>query len=319
MGEIVQHGFRFKEYTGKQPSIFMTARKEERQLTETANLNESVNYEERYSKTFFNKKSDERSLNESKAFRNADNVYDKLSKKLFSNIIGEIFMKAIPLDEDFKEKYKGNIRTLLDENLYPNDEYIFDTFKKIKNNSLFLESVISLIEGCAKNTSNKKLKNKELISDEFELCDDDNEIFNSKKEVLNIDAVSDMIKDKVITVIEKETEESEKHKEIVDELMNKSQDEGMQESFTFIKKGGLEQHTLFKALMINTHKNILKEKNNLSENYISESTEGMKVNMDFVMAESIVRYTLLETLNTLKIIDLSTKEARKLSEMLTYE
>lgn len=67
------------------------------------------------------------------------------------------------------------------------------------------------------------------------------------------------------------------------------------------------------------YKNIMTSVTNkaIREQYLSESG-GIDVNMDLVMAESLMYYTLLETMHQMKILDCKKSELKKFSEALLH-
>lgn len=119
----------------------------------------------------------------------------------------------------------------------------------------------------------------------------------------DMEELSSMVKDKVISVIQQEEEYAKEQESFMEDFKNVAkldENAGIQ-SYTV---AGKEEYTLFRSMMIKNYKNILNNAKNdtaLSESYSVTGTGSIKVNNDFVLANSIIDYTKLELLNTAKL------------------
>lgn len=252
-------------------------------------------------------------------FKNKVQMDETVKRVLLERTIGEVFYKAIPLDESFKCNYKENLicefNTKLCESLNTNDiTVIYNKLEKISN------PLQVLVEACR--TKSKELKeesNKQEDSDNIDklLYPLDEEDDLDIKEDFDIEKLSDSIKEKVVEVVAQETEDEEKRKEMMDEITGTKE---LNESVKLYKSHRVEENTLFKSMMIGNYKKSIKELNESTQStlYATKTEDSVDVNMDMILAESIINYTLLETLYSLKIINLDNEGTRMLSESLVY-
>jgi hypothetical protein len=119
-----------------------------------------------------------------------------------------------------------------------------------------------------------------------------------------------LVKEKVIDTISKEKEKNEEEKELMDDVVA--------ENVILVKNPDKvqEEYSLFKSFFINSYKKVLKES---TEEYFTINEKGeKKINMDMILAEAIVKYTLYEFLHTANIKDYSAIDIKNLCENLVY-
>jgi len=184
-------------------------------------------------------------------------------RELLIENLADIFYTSIILDEDFKAIHETNI--------LEKGKYFFE--EMFKQNMLSTNDFI--------NSENEFLR--EMYVNTFDLVESSIEDANvnifeesKKKSTSDKDNVSNEIKKKVVKVIKYEKDLAGKKEE---------EKQNLEESQLIYNRK--EKPSLFKAIMKSNSKQLLENKN---------------FNMDQIMAESIIQYTLLETLNTLKLI-----------------
>ena len=186
--------------------------------------------------------------------------YDKLKDDLFCNILHHICLEALTIDEEPLYENMEKITNNIDEKF--NSLGGFNAIKeqaKITNNEL-LKRMIAVCENTAKKVADRNLKVCDSAdSFKFELNDEEKDDFDYNKDSLNIDAISNKIKDKIIKVVSDEKEASNKKTEIMDEIKDKLnedevEDEAATEAMEFIFNQKIETTTLFEALMRDCYK-----------------------------------------------------------------
>lgn len=269
--------------------------------------------------------------NKTKAFK--EDYKTRITKMLFKEAVFSIFMKGLVLDESFKEKYVGNLNeaftSVYDEviNKYTNLK------EEVSAKSNFLRDIYCICEEIAKNESEKivdgqtvsdkdttlseKIKKNKEASDKNSITaegkSDFDNLINTKAEM-----VGEMIKDKVIDVISKERENSEKEDEFISDLEELETDtnnpvvttENGQITLNLLtnKKRIMKNESVFSAIQTNITNKIINESKLLNEN--------IDLDLDAILAESITYYTLLETFHTIKLNEMSITDKQDLIKKL---
>lgn len=186
--------------------------------------------------------------------------YDKLKDDLFCNILHHICLEALCIDEEPMYENMENITNRINEQY--NELGGFKAIKEQakKTNNLLLERMISLCENTAKKVADRNMKESDSADGfKFELTDDEKDDFEYNKDNINIDSISNKIKDKVIKVVSDEKEANNKKTEIMDEIEDKLKedevdDEATEEAMEFVFNENIETTTLFEALMRECYK-----------------------------------------------------------------
>jgi len=196
---------------------------------------------------------------------------------LFKEILFEIFEKSLHLDEDFISENYENLKFVTNKYIDDNGGYKLLENAINKTGSPILKSIYSLCEATAKRTCKRKIK--ECNSDvdrenslnilNFDLDDEEKEDFDLDKTKLGIDELSDLVKSKVLTVVQDEKQRQEKEesliKDIEDDISNKisnddnQTEENVKEALNklLINKKPIEETTLFNALLRHSYKELL--------------------------------------------------------------
>ena len=230
---------------------------------------------------------------------------NKLREDLIKDFLFESYYDGLYLDDVYKENYKGNIQIFFDKNL--DDIGGVKSLELMKENNVFISKVINAASNITENYMMKHLN--DLNPDNLLEATDDNEtddvvfdkedrkMIDIEKYDLNLDQVSNIIKDKIVYVIKKEAEESKKEKEEIEKIKTElidivEDEEELQEKMTVFMEArhATKRDTIFSALM-------LKNKVEME----SKLHEGANINLDLIMGETIIEYTLLEFFNTINI------------------
>ena len=120
--------------------------------------------------------------------------------------------------------------------------------------------MIAVCENTAKKVADRNLKECDYADEfKFELNDEEKDDFDYNKDSINIDAIANKIKDKIIKVVSDEKKANTKKTEIMDEIKDKLdedevEEEAATEAMEFVFNQKIETTTLFEALMRDCYK-----------------------------------------------------------------
>lgn len=206
--------------------------------------------------------------------------YDKLKDDLFCNMLHHICLESLCIDEQPMYENMENITNKINEQYKELGGFKAIKEQAKKTNNVLLERMISLCENTAKKVADRNMKESDSADGfKFELTDDEKDDFEYNKDNINIDAISNKIKDKVIKVVSDEKEANNKKTEIMDEIEDKLkeddvEDEATEEAMQFVFNENIETTTLFEALMRECYKITLETpKDLIFESYVKEECE----------------------------------------------
>lgn len=270
------------------------------------------------------------SINLESSFDNVDYSHDinKTLKRNFVNEVGirgterafafsltEAYFNALVMDDEFKTKNENSIKSFFLQSLKEDcNNNIYDFMEEVKTKSNLL---YDLVEAC-------KTKGRKLAAKANEKCEgtdnDVNSFFDDEEDNEKIDysntsveEISNNVKDKVLKVIKDEEEQSEKNKELAQDIQM-ARESGFDAKLI---SEGPERHTLFKSLMIHHYKDTmfnLKESGVESEYGSIDENGKIKVDMNYVMCDAILEYTKLELYNTIKLFNYDYDTIKEISE-----
>ena len=244
-------------------------------------------------------------------------------KQVFDTVIFEMAFNALWIDDSVKrtpENIKAMFETFVEikesiEKTVPSCE---DTHFIKELRAVVTETVNRAAQRIANEAKeDKKFKNvNELDSIKFELTDDEDKEMTDKLADLGSEEIIQLVKDKVLSVVQDEQkagkEKSEMFKEMDDALKDDESIDGeddspvAKESYDALANRGLRRRmnrgnysTIFESIMVFNNKDI---DHKIVEEGV-DATSGATANA--VLMNSILHYTVLETLNTLKMYDLS--------------
>jgi hypothetical protein len=226
------------------------------------------------------------------------NSYTKI---LLTEGLTNIIFESINLDRKFKvnnEKgIKNSVRFLIEKMV---DEGLINKENLEKTNAMS-----SLYNEACKYAEEALDEDIELVLSKF----------NEDEEVTEVSGdVSEFVKDKVVDVINKEKQIAEQNKEDEEEIDEKTEREESEENDSeeeetveesFISAGyhkvESEKPTLFRSIAINAGREPV--------------SEGINQNLEInnTISESIIQYTILETLHTTKLLEFSARDAQELA------
>ena len=236
------------------------------------------------------------------------------------------------LDEDFKLQNENKIKSYFLTSLIESYGSISNLMEACKDNSKLLNKKVNEAKKCGKKMTEKctaelaeetgkNSKDKKDLS-EFAVNSflDKNEDTFVDYDKADINEISNAVKDKVIATIKDEKNRQEENKEFLQSVKDAREENIVSESSLFLN--GQEDFSLYKSIMMKHYKSTV---HNLKESSTDDSLYGtlsesgeIKVNMDYVMCDTLLEYTQLELLNTMKIKKFNCNEVRKLAESYAY-
>lgn len=286
-------------------------------------------------------------------------VGNDAKEAVFTNLLLEMYMSSLLLDEDFKQEKRPQLEGFITDYIQSNGGYsLLENACRENADVPLLHEMKNICEEMAKMVCNKKysyaMENDDTPVDDisFGMDDECRTELATKKDSLDIEKLSDAVKNKVLTVIKDEKERQEKEKTYLDELEELSEEEKKAtESINAMQTGRpLEVPTLFNAIMRNSYKEMLEasiqsddlaefeaekyvnltdpDKDNRLEDHLNahrDDGEFMEhnayegtLNMDMVLAESVAKYTLLELAHTIKLEKFNSQVAESMILNLMY-
>ena len=261
----------------------------------------------------FKKKSTEKNM-----IMNVNRKEKLLKEELISDVLFESYFNSIVIDVDVKEKYRTAIKTFFNESLsklggleyleslQKDNSYIHEVFSTLTpiSESILLKEIRLLREGKIKPTN-----------DVIELEKEDVKEVSNVKDDLNVDEISDIVKDKVISVIQSETEAFKREQEKIEDLKNELEDnfpedddKELSERFelSLARRNILKEDTIFSSILYK-NKVLMEQECNKSkdieeyEDLDDEEIDESVIDLDMIMADTIIEYTLMEYFNTIGI------------------
>lgn len=233
-----------------------------------------------YHKTISSRYDRRRALNE-----NLDRK-KSIIESLLVEALDSIFFESLVLDDDYKTEQCENVLNYADttfKKLF--EENILD-IKLFKNSQS--ETVRNIYECCemAADNINDLIANKQNTKEKVE------ETLTKAGVLIDYQAenIKNIIKDKVVDVVKNERELAEKNQLKREEIKYEDNKEPV------FKK--VEEPTFFRSLLIGASKQPINESFELCE----------EINTNMAFAKALMHYTLLETLNTTKLFDLTPKD-----------
>ena len=298
-----------------------------------------------------------RYIKDSQIPNNINRISNNAKELILKDILFEVFYNALLMDDYFLRENVNNLK-------YLTDKYIDDNggFKVLENaitnyqNPELLKRIKSVCESVTNKVCKRKLADSKECGSidliEFDMNEEEkNELDYFKKDELNIERISELVKDKVLTVVKDEQERQKTNAELIENIENdlKEDDEVTDEkslneamSKIILNKSIIESSTLFDTLFRDSYQEYLLEnvaitstdKDNIdddkefSHSYDTEldeddvvedeepPVEDKEINMDLILTEAITKYTLMETLYTLGLETYSHENIRKLTERI---
>jgi len=194
---------------------------------------------------------------------------------LLSDIMFEMFQNALLLDQSFISENSVSLKSYLDE--YLSDRGGFTLLENAieDTNSNLLKSIKKLCEATATKVCNRKISEDSDYVSIFNVNDDEKDEFMNGKNDMDMTNLSDLVKQKVLTVVQDEKDKTEQRQQFMDDLQNElvgSEDDGTQDSTAadiaesasrMVTKNSKELPSLFEALMTSSYKELLENVGNM--------------------------------------------------------
>jgi hypothetical protein len=185
---------------------------------------------------------------------------------LFNDILFEMFSNSLLLDTSFVSENSVSLKGYLDN--YLADRGGFNLLESAigDTDSVLLKSIKKLCEATATKVCNRKMTEDADHVTIFSVNDTEKESFDYGKKDLDMSSLSDLVKQKVLTVVQDEKEKTEQRQQFMDDLQNElsgSQDDEIGEAdiaesaSRIVTKNTKELPSLFEALMTNSYKELL--------------------------------------------------------------
>lgn len=297
-----------------------------------------------------------RYVKESQIPNNINRISNIAKEAILKDILFEVFYNSLLMDADFLAENCDCIRALTDK--YVDDNGGFKVLDRAIGDSIdntLLKKIKSVCESLALEVCSRKLKDSKEIANlnviDFDMNVEEKEKLDyAKAKDLNLSDISDLVKNKVLTVVKDEKSRQLENSELIENIENDLKDnedvkdeKSMTEAMNniILNKAVIEESTLFDAIFRDTYQDFIIEnvaiastdkQNNddfkeMSRNYDTEMSiddaleeedpvENSEVNMDLILTEAITKYTLMETLYTLRFENYTHDNIRKLTERM---
>lgn len=297
----------------------------------------------------FQSKSIMHGLVESQALVNIHKIEESCRNGVFKDLLYSLFENCLYLDEDFIVAKEGNLRDLINTYVDEKGGYIFLKESYRRNKSPFLKA---LIEACDKTTMKvtkrklKEAKDSGTAEIKFDLDDEENNDIDLEKKNMHMDELSDLVKQKVLTVVQDEKVRQQKQEELEQDLTDQQEAGKIKENFS-VFHSPVEESTLFDSLFRSSCKEAMESASAINsslrpdddaeetEKYdISATNQDVQIDhdstfdapesenvisdidMDLALVESITKYTLMEMLYTIQLENYNFKDIQKISQNL---
>ncbi len=233
---------------------------------------------------------------------------ESLVIRTFNKFLGESYIQSLNIEDKMKVRARAGLLMAVNERLdgLMGGNPDISKLRKLVKESTLLEGALTeaeyqvskLMEG----KTPEEVESLEISDEELPDIAGD-----------TADEISDAVKSKVVEVIKSEQEDAEKNKAEMEEIIASSKPvaEGTQNLFmkSPLQNRVKENYSLFRGMAINVAREAIKEN---STGFVVNDT----VQMDMVITETIVRYTLLEFFSTIRLENHSAHELREMAMTL---
>lgn len=230
-----------------------------------------------------------------------NNKYEDIKLGIFAEAVGKHVMKVLPFSEEAKGKIKLDVFNALKE--YLGDKIAKDPkfMEKLAEKTCLLENLVDKVNECCKAVSARNLREAdgedEVYTDPVTLLtgEEDNIIStdNTSTEMTSAEDIHEIITNKVIAVIEDENSRAEEDELIIADIKANVSGEDAETELAVSEALAAGRGSLFNKLINESQIKRIEEKG------LNEGTdEGQS---DLALAEAVIRYTISETLYTLRI------------------
>lgn len=288
-----------------------------------------------------------------------NSVYEQGKVQLFKEILIEAYLGSLVMDDEFVQENQSRFEQLISEYVDKNGGYsMLEESVKMKPLNFLLavkETCDTVARAASLRIAREARKEPTIASLQvFELDADEKSLFEEKKSELSLDQVSQLVKDKVLTVVKDERDRQSKERELMDDLKSRAEQTGEDavKSDNVLGTTKLKESTLFNSIMHNAYTSYLEtvqergamsgvfidqvedDEGDLQEgNYNHNMTQSQfnstavshkeftspmqdDVNLDLIMCEALTYYTLMELTSTVCLETFNAKEIMNMSHKM---
>lgn len=298
----------------------------------------------------------QRSTNERLKAKAVDRIYMEGKNVLFKDFFSTLVVESLVFDEDALRERESAIRTVVEAYIEEEGGFEFLTEAISKHPEIvFLQTMKEVCESTAKKVSQRKRREMEKNPDldpssiNFTLDEDEKKDYEYKKEEASLPEISELVKNKVLTVVKDEKQRAKEQKdmqeaieaEVSAELESEEDGDVTTENFQVLLESRIidkplrEESTLYDSIMRNTFMNVVKEskgqglkpksvshtdeyfetKNDFINSQMNDGVED-DLDLDLILAESLLQHTIMECAYTIGLTDYSRKDLQKISQAL---
>lgn len=212
------------------------------------------------------------SLTESRIMQRMNQLSTTGKTELFKSILFEMLYCSLPIDNDFLLEHASDIKAVIDEYVNNNGGFAKLTHAAESTSSELLKRMKTLCESTTKKVCERKLGEMRCCEDpnmiNFDMTEPEKDIFKYGVQDLNVDEISDLIKQKVITVITDAKKRELKNEQLIADIEEDlkanndvTDEESLKEAMNSIVVSStpIEHATLFNALVRSTYRSVLTE------------------------------------------------------------
>ncbi len=281
---------------------------------------------------------------------------------LFKYILTEAFKDALILDDYAVQEHAARFESLVDQYVDANHGYSMLERAIERNPINILKAIKEACDTCAMDTAKRIARearsNKGTALAEkpiFEMNEEERTTFEGKRSELSLDAVSKLVKDKVVEVVRKERDRQKEEKEIEEDLKQvtsestEEKDTDSSDTTSSKPSDSVKESTLFDSIMTKSYRDSLQSiKENLSfmrdEEGLDDNDDGddefgqdtafpgsadnhlgtedftnplqNDVDLELIMAEALTYYTLMEMTHTICLETFTRDELMNMSQQM---
>ena len=252
------------EINSMSPAVAMRdyyAKKQQSQLMEQAQREVELQTEAKRRSDVQQKMHNQKAF-ESQLINKANNIQSEGRLIVFKQIMTEMFTKSLLLDEDFVEEHYNALSSAVGEYIDEHGGFAMLENAHASTKAPWLSELRQLCIETARTVSQRKLANPEAKDGEgvkyinFELDETEKEEFDYEKSKLNIEELSELVKNKTMTVIQDEKARQEKETQMekdLEEHYAKMSEEGKdvskeQAKWKALQGSAVKEATLFSSL-----------------------------------------------------------------------
>lgn len=343
MSKIVRYSYGMKNYVTNEEYNKMTAEQNKAHADQQgieASIDRCAVIESATSREdFFAIRAEKQGI-ERNFFNKTGDILNDAKNSLFKAIICEAFIEALPIDSYYVQEKMDTFTAVMCDYIDDNGGYtMLEAAVKLHPETIVLrrmkESCDSIALEASKRIFRETKDTPELAdTDLFQLNADEKETFDVKKSELSVTTISKAIRDKVVAVVGNERDRQEKEQQLKADLAEATETGSVIESVQLVGDSSVKSSTLYDSLFFSNYKTALESLNVTRENYIGDDDDDISpdhvllstddlmtplasdIDLDLIMCESILQYTVLETMHTLCLKEFSRSDIEKMSQKL---